>query len=452
LENSDECKRIRAKPFGGLIFGNDPLHFGINNGEKLKSEHLQALILYTDWTDLCTLFSRSLRKDSTCDSLDEVKKKNSKFFYWSKYLRELITYFGSSGDGLMNKKVKGPFFSGVNCVLNVSEFAIGFNAPTSTSKSFAVARRFADMNGMVITVNNEDTWPSYQPVFDTTWISMFNEEDEYLWFGSVFKLTLTNILRIFDEKGSKKIISAFWYFDAILTETFAEPSPLTKGDVNRWKKYIKQALNWCIRNTLGLDKGMTKPKKVDKYAADNWYCFRQKKTKMVINMRHLMYFEGAPKKNERGDIPKYESKEGHLVNLLFSRVKDYDEHEVEIPNDECNIFKPDLFKLFPNLRTIELKTGARGAFPMNLEKLLDVLKKSKVPIDFQLKIKDHNKLWIRPQNVQDLVNLDPIDLDAMKELYAESKWHLDTVNIEVKEEMADFTGSWYPHWLRIQRM
>merc|ERR1719361_2597627 len=83
LENSDECKQIRAKPIGGLMFGDDPLHFGINQGDKLKSEHLQALILYTDWTDLCTLFSPSLRKDDTCDSLEEVKAKNSKFYHWS---------------------------------------------------------------------------------------------------------------------------------------------------------------------------------------------------------------------------------------------------------------------------------------------------------------------------------------------------------------------------------
>merc|ERR1712190_142876 len=78
---------------------DDPLHFGIKRGSKVPEEHLQSIILYCDFTELCTLFSRSLRKNKWDDGLKEIKRRNSKFFHISKALRELVTYFGSDGGG-----------------------------------------------------------------------------------------------------------------------------------------------------------------------------------------------------------------------------------------------------------------------------------------------------------------------------------------------------------------
>ncbi len=70
-------------------------------------------------------------------------------------LRELVSYFGSRGWSGVKGKTSGPFFSGVSVVLNLSEFSIGFNTPTSTSKTIEVAWRFAGSGGMVITVGND---------------------------------------------------------------------------------------------------------------------------------------------------------------------------------------------------------------------------------------------------------------------------------------------------------
>merc|ERR1711879_85855 len=106
---------------------------------------------------------------------------------------------------------------------------------------------------------------------NAAWVSLYAEEDEYLWFGSVFKLTLQNVFRVAENKGSTKCVRAFWFFDAILSETFHE------RDKNNWTDYIKKALDFCIQYTLDSNTDVFRPNKVDQFALDNWYCFCQKK-------------------------------------------------------------------------------------------------------------------------------------------------------------------------------
>ena len=155
--NTKKCRKMRSDPFSGEL-GNDPLHFGIKRGSPLSLHHLCAIILYTDFTELCTLFSLSMRKNKFGDGLHEIKARNSGFFHFSKFLRELVTYFGSYGEyGNTNGRVSGLFFSGVSTVLNVNAFSIGFNTPTSTSMSIEIAWRFAGVEGMVLALKNEGT-------------------------------------------------------------------------------------------------------------------------------------------------------------------------------------------------------------------------------------------------------------------------------------------------------
>lgn len=239
---------------------------------------------------------------------------------------------------------------------------------------------------------------------------LVSEEDEYLWFGSVFKLTLQNVFRVAENKGSTKCVRAFWFFDAILSETFHE------RDEKNWTDYIKKALDFCIQYTLDSNTDVFRPNKVDQFALDNWYCFCQKKTKMVVNLRHLGFME-------------------EISDLLFFGVSEYDEHEVVIPEDETNIFRPELFEIFPNLTEIELKTGSRCVHPMNLKLMLSVLDQSDLPQDFKLKIKDHNNFWIEKLS----------GWEEMKDEYAANEWKMEFKEIE------DFAG-WTAPWLMIERM
>lgn len=181
-----ECRKLRSNHYGGG-FGWDPWNFGISRNIPVSLRHIISLILYTDFTELCTLFSKSMRKHKWNDKLKDIKKRNSKFYHFSKSLRELVTYFGSNGGGYfaddsqkMNGKVTGPFFSGVSVVLNLSRFTIGFHLPTSTSKTKEIAWRFAGEEGMVIRIGNGPRLSRIQPLFNATWISAFVEEDEHV--------------------------------------------------------------------------------------------------------------------------------------------------------------------------------------------------------------------------------------------------------------------------------
>ena len=62
------------------------------------------------------------------ESVASVNKRNSKFYFCSRYLRELVTYYGCIG----HKKIKakngresGPFYTGMSIVLNLPQFKMG---------------------------------------------------------------------------------------------------------------------------------------------------------------------------------------------------------------------------------------------------------------------------------------------------------------------------------------
>ena len=241
---SAKCRKMKCLSFSTLE--DDPLHFDIPRGTPLTEQHLQSIILYCDFTKLCTLFSQSLRKDDPEDGLEEIKAKNSKFFYFTKLLRELVTYFGGNGGGvLMNGVASGPFYSGVSVVLNLNEFSIGFNTPTSTSKTKEIAWRFAGEEGMLITVGNQrGGWSKYQPVFNATWISAYCEEDEYLWFGSVYRLSVEAVSIVYSRRTYRMGLNALHLFGALLSGQSTQGLTM--------KRREQQILNFCFSDTLGV--------------------------------------------------------------------------------------------------------------------------------------------------------------------------------------------------------
>eukprot|EP01084_Bolivina_argentea_P232466 391806_1 len=85
-------------------------HYNINKDQPLTFSHLLSLILYCDCTDLCSDFSATFRKNKSFETLENVKKRNSQYYYLSKYLREVVEAYGqcSVGDGWdsVNEKYK----------------------------------------------------------------------------------------------------------------------------------------------------------------------------------------------------------------------------------------------------------------------------------------------------------------------------------------------------------
>ena len=105
----------------------------------------------------------------------------------SKFLRETVEIYGmcSYGEykGLLEEniyQIHGPFFSGMNCKLNIPEFSLRACSPTSTSKQIEVAMKFSGDSGIVLTLDNPRGLDQYEYLraFNCSWISRFKEEDE----------------------------------------------------------------------------------------------------------------------------------------------------------------------------------------------------------------------------------------------------------------------------------
>ena len=150
---------------------------------------------------------------------------------------------------------------------------------------------------------------------------------------------------------------------------------------------------------------------------DNWFAFRQCKTKILLYPHNLTRI-GNP-----------------LKELVFYKVS----RTADVPEDRSNIFKSDLFKLFPNLEELELWTTHNGDYPLNAMSLLSVLSESEIPETFEmLKIWDDDQKWMK--NAFEAI-------PDLKEQFAEKGWQfemetVDTWNEEGEEE----------DWVFIRRM
>ena len=168
---------------------NDPQHYGIEQQTPLGIDNLYSLILYTDFTDLSSDFSRSFRKIHPFETIQNVKIRNSYYWWWSKILRETVELYGITKYGrrsgwnhasrLSNAGLEGPFFTGLSFVMYIPQYVVKLNSPTSTSLHIEVATKFSGQRGMIIQLDVGDDYLMKQlSGFDCSWISKFKEEHE----------------------------------------------------------------------------------------------------------------------------------------------------------------------------------------------------------------------------------------------------------------------------------
>ncbi len=75
--------------------------------------------------------------------------------------------------------LSGPFYCGMNILMNMPCFNIRLCSPTSTSKKIEVATKFSGPNGIIIHFNNPWTYQyQYLRGFNVSWLSRYGEEDE----------------------------------------------------------------------------------------------------------------------------------------------------------------------------------------------------------------------------------------------------------------------------------
>ena len=158
--------------------------YGIPRNATISKNHLISIILYTDYTKLSSDFTSTFRSHGAFDSLQAAKKRNQKYWWWSKTLLEAVRAYGDAfnerkGDGWYygGGKLRGPFYSGMSIIMNLPEFNIRLISPTSTSLHIEVAMKFSGEQGIIIELNNDKVGKHTQAL-DVSWISRFAEEEE----------------------------------------------------------------------------------------------------------------------------------------------------------------------------------------------------------------------------------------------------------------------------------
>ena len=340
---------------------DDPCHFGIANGAPLQPHHLYALLAYTDFTKLSSALTESHRKLNATETVEDVKARNEAFYWCSRFLRELTTYYGCHGSKQFKDKgngyEKGPFFSGMSVVLALPQFTMGLQGPTSTSKQLAVAARFAGSQGMIIVLNNGSGMNQYEAFFDASWISQYPEEDERLFCGSMFRLEVKSLIIVSDRVNLKKVMSALFKMDAVLSGTVTSDG-LTVGakEVNTVRTAIK-LLSGDVNGSV------VKKEALSPFVLDMFYSYSINKTSVVMTCHRLDSSVGNKS----------------FLNIFFFPIW---KQNVDQLKENVNVYRPVTYELFPNLRQITIWTTFKGTdsvYPIAPQTLLNVIQSEKRP-------------------------------------------------------------------------
>merc|ERR1719361_2566886 len=96
----------------------------------------------------------------------------------------------------------------------MSEFGMRLNGPTSTSKSRAVAIRFAGERGIVLKLNNDSVRLHF---FDCVPFSQFPEEDERLFVGGRWPLMIQSVLVMETHQNFYRFFGVLSVFDCVVS-------------------------------------------------------------------------------------------------------------------------------------------------------------------------------------------------------------------------------------------
>eukprot|EP01084_Bolivina_argentea_P038061 70380_1 len=323
-ENTDIFKKTTAAP----ELNYSKLHYGINEGSTLGVDHLISLILYTDFSELSADFSSTFRKLIPFESLSSVKVRNREYYWMSRLLREAVEVFGQCGSSekkVHNGGLIGPFYSGISMTMTVPEFNIRLCSPTSTSAQIEIAIRFTGENGMIMQFNNNVPSSKYLRGFNCSWVSRYKEEDERLHFGGLFRIKIESIRLCQTNENFCKFIIPLFYFDAMLTGGNMRDLKINSAQCN----VILSLIKWKLTQQTD--------KKFNKYVYDTFECFCRNKKKISLKFDELV------------------SADQEIVNLIMHNIEAGYDQKGEF--EQTNLFRKQLFDIFPNLQTVVLQTS-----------------------------------------------------------------------------------------------
>ena len=344
MRNSKKVKALKAH-FGWSW----EQHYGISEGAPVADAHLFAVILYCDYTVLCTKMSETFRALSPEEEVTAVKERNRSFWWMSKKLRELIEVFGDDNRkhfGTPNK-IKGPFFCGVSFVASLSSFCISLRGPTSTTKQVDVSINFSGEHGIIITLNNKMYPGSMCKWFNTSWLSAFKEEDERLTIGGRREVQIVSVRNVQTTENFGRFFQPLYWFDFLFGASLVDDS--TKPFNDKMVDMICDLMVYAESN----DRENTDFPQYILDVFDHWRF--QKKRVMIWPMIFQKYYYDVPSK---------------LRNVFFHSMS-----KGTYPDDtnlRVNLLKQRVLTIFPELEYVKVYDyGSDDQYPFSLSLLMN---------------------------------------------------------------------------------
>jgi len=258
--------------------------FGIAAGEQLSLEHILAIILYSDCTEVQRYFKEQTRRFSREESID-VARKNMKFAIWFRLLYEAVWLFGDE------LKPGERVYHGIDCELMFEKLEYNFYAPLSTSTSLNAAGAFmkndevcSNQGILLELVNGESIGQKYLSMES---FSSFPEEREYLFFGPTLKIQ--NLYR------KEPATSQYIHYGALM-EMYNFYLNLINGDELSRVPRIK----WCCKTTLNVVRkhmryleGKADSDDFEKYVERLFLNFTDSPSRIWINVEQLEYLRDS---------------------------------------------------------------------------------------------------------------------------------------------------------------
>ena len=176
----------------------------LQEGSSVTKQHLAAIILYCDFSKLCTAFSATFRRLNVFESIESVIFRHSKFANFGRLLVEAVLDFGEKA-GYRRGGELGPFFCGLSGNINIGSYAIRLEGPCSTTTQRTIALNFAKGDGVVLSLKNDSGEVREQTFLNCSWISNYHEEAERLWIAGTYPLRIVSIITVKTAKNYQKV-------------------------------------------------------------------------------------------------------------------------------------------------------------------------------------------------------------------------------------------------------
>eukprot|EP01084_Bolivina_argentea_P025535 47488_1 len=446
----------------------------VDLSDPISLYHLQCVMLYCDWTNLCTHFSGTFRRKHQFETLQKLRKRHQKYFYFAKGLVEAVNDFGSNDapTEVSSQRESGPFYCGLSVVLNVPEFGIYLKCPCSTSKDIEIAINFAKRDGIIVQLQNDVRYEgAQQRFFDCSFLSKYSEENERLFISGNYRLRIQSIRIIETAENFETFFHAFYIFDHIISG--AKCDSLDKDNIvvsSSDIKILDKLINLSMYNKLD-----TVSSDIIEYIINTFNLYLSKKTKIEIyiydldkyfnNIKHLFI-------NEIVDSGSHEApRSGN--GMILEKIKKNQRFRAR--SGKCtniNVMKASIFQIFSNLTQVTIYTtyGSMGylryqnpTYAFDLLSFLEQIESSKSSIEYIIKASSSRQrsTWLS-QEVESYLD-DPVEsyltrklskasnvvTTHVKQKYNERKW---AIKCEKMHEKGDGVRVLSGHCLIIQKM